>query len=140
MCETTVSKKKCYSSVIALFSFLLFFLWELNLSSLVFSTNHGQLLLRSLVIKGKNVFSSKITFKKRYWISKKNKNKNVTCVIRWFNIIFSFPLSFIYTSFMTVGSCNFPSPENLKCVRQQGLIWYNWNQIWCKPNIFPITT
>ena len=32
-------------------------------------------------------------------------------------------LSFICTSFMfVVGSCNFDAPENLKCVRQQGLI------------------
>ena len=81
-----------------------------------------QLLLRSLVIKGKNVLSSKIKFRKSYWIS--NKNNNVTCVIGWFFIIlFSFSLSFICTSFMfVVGSCNFDAPENLKCVRQQGLI------------------
>ena len=81
-----------------------------------------QLLLRSLVIKGKNVLSSKIKFRKSYWIS--NKNNNVTCVIGWFFIIlFSFSLSFICTSFMfVVGSCNFDAPENLKCVRQQVLV------------------
>ena len=71
--------------------------------------------------KGKNVPSSKIKFRKSYWISNKN---NVTCVIGWFSIIlFSFSLSFICTSFMfVVRSCNFDAPENLKCVRQQGLI------------------
>ena len=26
-----------------------------------------------------------------------------------------------YISFVIVGSCNFTAPENLKCVRQQGL-------------------
>ena len=102
----------------------LFFLWQSNLSSLVFSVFHHlrQLLLWSLVIKGKKVLSSKIKFRKSYWIS--NKNNNVTCVIGWFFIIlFSFSLSFICTSFMfVVGSCNFDAPENLKCVRQQGLI------------------
>ena len=101
----------------------LFFLWQSNLSSLVFSVFHHlrQLLLWSLVIKGKNVPSSKIKFRKSYWISNKN---NVTCVIGWFSIIlFSFSLSFICTSFMfVVRSCNFDAPENLKCVRQQGLI------------------
>ena len=35
---------------------------------------------------------------------------------------FSFSLSFIYTSLFVVGSGNFDGPENLKCVRQQGLI------------------
>ena len=81
-----------------------------------------QLLLWSLVIKGKNVLSSKIKSRKKYWIS--HKNNNVTCVIGWFFIIlFSFSLSFICTSFMfVVGSCNFDAPKNLKCVRQQGLI------------------
>ena len=85
--------------------------------------NHlRQLLLRSLVIKGKNVLSSKIKFRKSYWIS--HKNNNVACVIGWFFIIlFSFSLSFICTSFMfVVGSCNFDAPENLKCVRQQVLV------------------
>ena len=85
--------------------------------------NHlRQLLLRSLVIKGKNVLSSKIKSRKKYWIS--HKNNNVTCVIGWFFIIlFSFSLSFICTSFMfAVGSCNFDAPENLQCVRQQALI------------------
>ena len=102
----------------------LFFLWQSNLSSLVFSVFHHlrQLLLWSLVIKGKKVLSSKIKFRKSYWIS--TKNNNVTCVIGWFFIIlFSFSLSFICTSFMfAVGSCNFDAPENLQCVRQQALI------------------
>ena len=58
------------------------------------------------------------------------KNKNVTCVIVWFFIIlFSFPLPFIYTSFMFAGSCNFAAAENLKCVRQQGLNLYKASQI-----------
>ena len=72
-------------------------------------------------IKDKNVLSSKIKFRKSYWIS--NSNINVACVIGWFFIIlFSFSLSFIYTSFLfVVGSCNFDAPKNLKCVRQQGL-------------------
>ena len=50
----------------------------LNLSSLVFSVFHHlrQLLLQSLVIKCKNVFPSKIKFRKSYWIS--NKSNNVT--------------------------------------------------------------
>ena len=50
----------------------------LNLSSLFFSLFHHlrQLLLQSLVIKCKNLFSSKIKFRKSYWIS--NKNNNVT--------------------------------------------------------------
>ena len=80
-----------------------------------------QLLLRSLVIKGKKVLSSKIKVRESYWIS--NKNNNVTCLIGWFFIfLFSFSLSFICTSFIfAVGSCNFDAPENLKCVRQQGL-------------------
>ena len=89
-----------------------------------FSVFHNlrKLLLWSLVIKSKNVLSSKIKFRKSYWIS--NKNNNVTCVIGWFFIIlFSFSLSFICTSFMfVVGSCNFDAPENLKCVRQQVLV------------------
>ena len=98
-----------------------FFLWESNLSFSVFY-HLRQLLLWSLVIKGKNVLSSKIKFRKSYWIS--NKDNNVTYVIGWyFIILFSFYLSFIYTSFMyVVGSCNFDPPENMKCVRQQGLI------------------
>ena len=81
-----------------------------------------QSLLPSLVIKGKNVLSSKIKFRKSYWIS--TKNNNVTCVLGWsFIILFSFSLSFIYTSFMfVVESGNYDAPENLKCVRQQGLI------------------
>ena len=81
-----------------------------------------QLLLWSLVIKGKNVLSSKIKSRKKYWIS--HKNNNVTCVIGWFFIIlFSFSLSFICISFMfAVGSCNFGAQENLKCVKQQGLL------------------
>ena len=94
-----------------------------SLFSLVFSVFYHlrQLLLPSLVIKGINVLSSKVKFRKSYWIS--NKNSNVTCVIGWFFIIlFSFSLSFIYTSFLfVVGSCNFDAPKNLKCVRQQGL-------------------
>ena len=125
MCEKTVSKKQCYSVVIApekpwgfrghtIMSTLLisiFLMWIIRL-----------LLLRLLVIKGKNVLSSKIKFRKSYWIS--NKDNNVTYVIGWyFIILFSFYLSFIYTSFMyVVGSCNFDAPENMKCVRQQGLI------------------
>ena len=102
----------------------MFFLWESNLSSLFFSVFYHlrQLLLESLVIKGKNVLSSKIKFRKCYWIS--NKNNNVTCVIGWFFIIlFSFSLSFIcINSIFAVGSCNFDAPKNLKCVTWQGLI------------------
>ena len=88
-----------------------------------------QLLLWSLVIKGKNVLSSKIKFRKSYWIS--HKNNNVACVIGWFFIIlFSFSLSFICTSFMfVVGSCNFDAPENVKCVRQQRLTIKKSSQI-----------
>ena len=75
-----------------------------------------------VVVAGTNVLSSKIKFRKSYWIL--NKNKNVTCVIGcFFIILFSFPLSFICASFIfVVGSCNFDAPEKLKCVRQQGLI------------------
>ena len=99
----------------------LFFLLESNQVFLVFH-HLRQLLMQSVVIKGRNVLSSKIRFRKSYWTS--NKNNDVTCVIGWFFIIlFSFSLSFICTSFMfVVGSCNFDAPENLKCVRQQGLI------------------
>ena len=90
----------------------------------IFSVFHHlrQLSFWSLVIKGKNFLSSKIKFRKSYWIS--NKSNNVTCVIGWFFIIlFSFYLSFICTSFMfVVGSCGFDAPENLKCVRLQTLI------------------
>ena len=82
-----------------------------------FSVSHHlrQLLLRSLVIKGKNVLSSKIKLRKIYWIS--NKNNNVTCVIKLiFYYSIQFLLSFICTSFMfVVGSCNFHAAENLKC-------------------------
>ena len=138
MCEKTVSKKQCYSVVIApekpwgfrgqtIMSTLLISIFLMKIKFVLtgfFSLFHHlrQLLLWSLVIKGKNVLSSKIKFRKSYWIS--NKNNNVTCVIGWFFIIlFSFSLSFICTSFMfVVGSCNFDAPENLKCVRQQGLI------------------
>ena len=138
MCEKTVSKKQCYSVVIApekpwgfrgytIMSTLLISVFLMKIKFVLtgfFSVFHNlrKLLLWSLVIKSKNVLSSKIKFRKSYWIS--NKNNNVTCVIGWFFIIlFSFSLSFICTSFMfVVGSCNFDAPENLKCVRQQGLI------------------
>ena len=108
----------------------MFFLWESNLSSLFFSVFYHlrQLLLESLVIKGKNVLSSKIKFRKCYWIS--NKNNNVTCVIGWFFIIlFSFSWSFICTSFMfVVGSYNFDAPENLMCYATMAN-WYKTSQI-----------
>ena len=43
-----------------------------------------------------------------------------------FIILFGFSLSFICTSFMiVVGSYNFDAPENVKCVRQQGLVIKN---------------
>ena len=131
-------KKQCYSVVIApekswgfrghtIMSTLFISVFLMRIKFVLtgfFSVSHHlrQLLLRSLVIKGKNVLSSKIKSRKKYWIS--HKNNNVTCVIGWFFIIlFSFSLSFICTSFMfVVGSCNFDAPENLKCVRQQGLI------------------
>ena len=95
------------------------------MSSLVFSVFHHliQFLLWPLVIRGKNVLFSKIKFRKSYWIP--NKNNNVTYVISRFLLfcLASFSLSFICTSFMfVIGSCNFDAPENLKCVRQQGLI------------------
>ena len=133
-----MSKKQCYSVVIApekpwgfrgytIMSTLLISVFLMKIKFVLtgfFSVFHHlrKLLLWSLVIKSKNVLSSKIKFRKSYWIS--NKNNNVTCVIGWFFIIlFSFSLSFICTSFMfVVGSCNFDAPENLKCVRQQGLI------------------
>ena len=139
MCEKTVSKKQCYSVVISpekpwgfrgqtIMSTLLlsgFFSMKIKfvLTGFFSVFRHlRQLLLWSLVIKVKNVLSSKIKLRKNYWIS--NKNNNLTCLIGWFSIIeFSFSLSFVYTSFMfVVGSCNFDAPENLKCVRQQGLI------------------
>ena len=97
---------------------------RIEISSLVFSFFHHlrQLLLRSLLIKGKNALSSKIKFRKSYWAS--NKNNNVTCMVGCsFIILLSFSLSFIYTSFtFVVESCNFDAPENLTCVKQQGLI------------------
>ena len=131
MCEKTVSKKQSYSDstwkTLRLqgayhnehFIHFCFCCENQICPHCFFSVFHH---LRSLVIKGKNVLSSKIKFSKSYWIS--NKNNNVTCVIGWFFIIlFSFSLSFICTSFMSVvRSCNFDSPKNLKCVRQQGLI------------------
>ena len=131
-------KKQCYSVVIApekswgfrghtIMSTLFISVFLMRIKFVLtgfFSVSHHlrQLLLRSLVIKGKNVLSSKIKSRKKYWIS--HKNNNVTCVIGWFFIIlFSFSLSFICTSFMfAVGSCNFDAPENLQCVRQQALI------------------
>ena len=134
MCEKTVSKKQCYSVVIApekpwgfrgytIMSTLLISVFLMKIKFVVtgfFSVFHylRKLLLRSLVIKSKNVLSSKIKFRKSYWIL--NKIINVTCVIGWFSIIlFSFTLSFISTSFMlVVWSCNFDAPKNLKCVRQ----------------------
>ena len=99
----------------------LFFLLESNQVFLVFH-HLRQLLMQSVVIKGRNVLSSKIRFRKSYWIS--NKNNDVTCVIGWFFIIlFSFSLSFICKSFMfVVGSCDFDAQGNLICVRQQELI------------------
>ena len=99
----------------------LFFLLESNQVFLVFH-HLRQLLMQSVVIKGRNVLSSKIRFRISYWTS--NKNNNVTCVIGWFFIIlFSFSLSFICKSFMfVVGSCDFDAQGNLICVRQQELI------------------
>ena len=134
MCEKTVSKKQCYSVVIApekpwgfrgytIMSTLLISVFLMKIKFVLtgfFSVFHHlrKLLLWSLVIKSKNVLSSKIKFRKSYWIL--NKIINVTCVIGWFSIIlFSFTLSFISTSFMlVVWSCNFDAPKNLKCVRQ----------------------
>ena len=134
MCEKTVSKKQCYSVVIApekpwgfrgytIMSTLLISVFLMKIKFVLtgfFSVFHNlrKLLLWSLVIKSKNVLSSKIKFRKSYWIL--NKIINVTCVIGWFSIIlFSFTLSFISTSFMlVVWSCNFDAPKNLKCVRQ----------------------
>ena len=54
------------------------------------------------------------------------KDKSCRKLLGWFFIIlFGFSLSFIYTNFMfVVGLCNFDARENLKCVRQQGLKWY----------------
>ena len=137
MCQKTVSKEQCYSVVIApeklwgfkghtMMSTLFISIFLMRIEFVLngfFVFNHLRLLLlRLLVIKDKNVPSSRIKFRKSYWIS--SKDNNVTCVIGWFFIIlFSFSLSFICTSFMfVVGSCNFDAPENLKCVRQQGLI------------------
>ena len=136
MAERTVSKKQCYSVVIApekpwgfgghTIMSTSFISYENQICPhwFFFSVFHHlrQLLLWSLVIKGKKVLSSKIKFRKSYWIS--NKNNNVTCVIGWFFIIlFSFSLSFICKSFIfVVASYNFDAPENLKCFRQQRLI------------------
>ena len=140
MCEKTVSKKRRHSVVIApkkpwvfrgiirtLFISTVFFYenwcfphWFLFCFSLV--------TLWSLVTTSTNGLFSRVNFTKMYRIS--TKNKNVTCVIVWFFIIlFSFPLPFIYTSFMFAGSCNFAAAENLKCVRQQGLNLYKASQI-----------
>ena len=95
---------------------------------LLFFHHLRQLLLQSLVIKGKNVLSSKIKFRKSYWIS--NKNNNVTCVIGWFFIIlFRFSLSFICTSFMfIVGSYSFDALENLMCYATMAN-WYKTSKI-----------
>ena len=98
ICEETVSKKQCYSVVIALEKpwgfrrhtimstlFISVFLMRIKfVITVFFSVFHHlrQLLLRSLVIKGKNVLSSKIEFRKSYWIS--NKNNNLICVIGCF--------------------------------------------------------
>ena len=92
------------------------------LTGVFFFSSPQQLLLRSLLIKGKNSLSSKIKFRKSYWAS--NKNNNVICVVGWsFIILLSFSLSFIYTSFaFVVESWNFDAPENLTCVKQQELI------------------
>ena len=134
MCEKPVSKRQCYSVVIVPEKPWGFRRHTIMSSSFIsyqnkicphwfFVFHHlRQLVLWLLVIKGKNVLSSKIRFRESYWIS--NKNNIVTCVIGWFFIILlSFSLSFICTSFMfVVGSCNFDAPESLKCVRQQGLI------------------
>ena len=138
MCEKTVSKKQRYSVVISpekpwgftgqtIMSTLLLSVFFMKIKFVLtgFFSVFGhlrQLLLWSLVIKGKTVLSSKIKLRKSYWIS--NKNNNVTCLIGWFSLIlFSFSLSFVCISFMfVVGSCNFDAPENLKYVKQQGLI------------------
>ena len=121
MCQKTVSKKQCYSVVIApeklwgfrghtmmsnLFISAFLMRIEFVLNGFFVFHHLRQLLLRSLVIKSKNVLSSKIKFRKSCWIS--NKDNNVTCVIGWFFIIlFSFSLSHIYASFMfVVGSYN----------------------------------
>ena len=141
MCEKTVSKKQCYSVVIApkkpwvfrgilrtLFISTVFLMgMELFLTGFFSVFHQLQIVtLRSLVIKGKNALFWKINFTKMYWVL--TKNKNVTCVIGWFFIIlFSFPLSFIYTSFTSTGSCNFTTAKNLKW--QQGLNLYKTSQI-----------
>ena len=85
-----------------LFIFLFFMRIEFVFTGFFPILHHlRQLLLRSLVMKDKNVLSSKIKFRKSYWVS--NKNNNEKCVIGWFFIIlFSFSLSFIYASFIFV--------------------------------------
>ena len=117
MAERTVSKKQCYSVVIApekpwgfgghTIMSTSFISYENQICPhwFFFSVFHHlrQLLLWSLVIKDKNVLSSKIKFRKHYWIS--NKNNNVTCdrLIFYYS---SVSLYLIYTSFMFfVGSC-----------------------------------
>ena len=134
-------KKQCYSVVIApekpwgfrghtIMSNLFISVFLMRIKFVLtgfFSVFHHlrQLLLQSLLIKSKNVLSPKINVRKSYWIS--NKDNNKTCVIGWFFIIlFSFSLYFICTSCMfVVESCSFDAPENLKCVRQRGLIMWN---------------
>ena len=80
-----------------------------------------QLLLWSLVIKDKNVLSSKIKFRKHYWIS--NKNNNVTCdrLIFYYSIQCFFVFN-LYKFHVFCRIMHFDAPENLRCVWQQGLI------------------
>ena len=109
--KKTVSKKQCYSVVIepekpwgfrehTIMNNLLISVFLMRIKFVLTGFFHvfhhlRQLLLQSLVIKGKNVLSSKIKFGKSYWIS--NKNNNVTCVIDWFFIILSsFSFSFCF--------------------------------------------
>ena len=130
MCEKTMSKKQCYSVVVApekpwsfrghtiMSTLFVCFSYENQICPhwyfLCFSPSQTVIIL----VAG----NKRQKFRKSYWIS--NKSNNVTCVIGWFFIIlFSFYLSFICTSFMfVVGSCGFDAPENLKCVRLQTLI------------------
>ena len=107
-------------------SFISVFLMRIEFTSslvffLCFSPSQAVIIV-VVVIKSKNVLSSKLKFTKNYWISNKNKKVAYVYVIGWFfTILFSFPLPFIYTSFMfVIGSSNFDALENLKCVGSKG--------------------
>ena len=96
MFEKTLSKKQCYAviapeklwgfrghTIMIALSIALFHMRIQFVLTVFFIFQYlRQLLLRSLVIKGKNVLFSNIKFRKSYWNS--NKNNNVTCVIGWF--------------------------------------------------------